>query len=297
MKKTICWLSAYLMMCFTMVTSACAQNESYKDLMVRVLKAGESGGMQNLKQMAPSFGNMATESVGKKHPEMNETQKTALATEFVEKYLQKQGYEDMAEAMMPCYEKYISIEDLKVYVEVVESEQYQSMSKRMAAATEKTTAGLMAGMMGIATGEIPEPITAVECTDSYRQCFKNYYAMSGGDKIIEQLMTSLSTLLQQGLQQAGGEDAEKKEMVAKLIDSMFNYLKDNFETFMLNTFIESGFTEEDLNYFAEITEKQMPVTNKTLVVMQELLGDMDSVMKFSQKIMGGFSTWLESQEF
>lgn len=287
-------MSVCLMVCLMAVNTAYAQNDEYKALMVRMMKAGESAG---LKHMTPTFVKMAIEAIGKKHTEMDDSQKTTLATELVEKYLTQQGLEDMAAVMMPYFEKNISLEDMKTHVEVAESERYQNMAKRMTAATEKTTTGLMTGMMKFVTGEIPEAITAAECTDSYQKAFKNYYALSGGDKIMDQLMTTLSTLLQQGLQQSGGEDAEKKEKLAGLIDKMFTYMKDNFETFMLNTFIEGDFTEDDLDYYTEISEKQMPVANKVLIVMQEMLGNMDNVMNFTKSLTNGFATWLEGQEY
>ena len=297
MKKVNLLMSVFLMVCLMAVNTAYAQNDEYKALMVRMMKAGESAGQTNLKHMTPTFVKMAIEAIGKKHAEMDDSQKTTLATELVEKYLTQQGFEDMAAVMMPYFEKNISLEDMKTHVEVAESERYQNMTKRMTAATEKTTTELMTGMMKFVTGEIPEAITAAECTDSYQKAFKNYYALSGGDKIMDQLMTTLSTLLQQGLQQSGGEDAEKKEKLAGLIDKMFTYMKDNFETFMLNTFIEGDFTEDDLDYYTEISEKHMPVANKVLIVMQEMLGNMDNVMNFTKSLTNGFATWLEGQEY
>lgn len=283
MKRMNYLLSVCLMVCLAVATNASAQNEQYKDLMMRMIKAGVTSNTASAENMKPAFIQMATEAVGKKHSEMNEAQKGALATELVERYMQKQAFEDMAVAMMPYFEKNISLENMKAYVEVAENERFQDVNKRMTAISETAAMELMPGIMAMAEGKTPETIAAVKCSDSYKKLFKNYYEKSSGDKIIDQLTTSISALMQQA------KDAEKG---AAMLNSMMNYLKNNFETIMLNGCIKGGITEDDLKYFVGITE--MPAYSGAMAAVQEMLGD---IMGFSMKLMNGFPTWLEGQEY
>lgn len=275
MKRMNYLLSVCLMVCLAVATNASAQNESYKDLMVRMIKAGVTSNTASAENMKPAFIQMATEAVGKKHSEMNEAQKGALATELVERYMQKQVFEDMAVAIMPYFEKNVSLENMKAYVEVAENERFQDVNKRMTAISETAAMELMPGFMAMAEGKTPETIAAAECSDSYKKLFKNYYEKSGCDIIIDQLTTSISALMQQ-------------TEGAAIFENMMNYMKSNFEAIMLNGCIKGGITEDDLKYLVGISE--MPAYSGAMAAVQEMLGD---IMGFDMKLMGGFSTWLE----
>lgn len=274
-------LSVCLMVCLAVATNASAQNESYKDLMVRMQKATNTTPLKNTK---PKFIKIATEAIGKKHTEMNETQKGALASELVEKYMQDRAFEDITEFMLPYFEKHISLEEMKAQVEIVESERYQNMTKRMALIMRNTTMNFTTGLKDIMEGKTPETITAMACTESYLKAFKDCYKKSGGDIIIGQLTASISNLMKQ---------AKNTEENSAIFSEAMNYLNNNFETIMLNIFIESGFTENDLNYVVETST----LTDKVMIAMQEMLGNINNIKIFNEKVTTGFSTWLESQEY
>lgn len=285
MKKTICWLGAYLMMCFTMVTSACAQNESYKELMVRMAKAGNSStnGM-SVDNMKTVYTMVATEAIGEKHADWTEEKKNAIAAELVEKYIQERAFEDMVGAMSPYFEKNMSVNELKEYVTVCENERFQELNRKITSLSQASSMTLLSGVMVMAQGKELQKLTPVACADSYKQAFKTYYDNSGTISVLDQLAASLST----AMKQSGGDEAQ----IAEIFNKMMTYMKNNLETVLLNSYVAGGISEEDLNYFAGIVA--MPVYKSVVKSTQDMMGD---IMGFSQNIMVGFATWLEGQEF
>ena len=123
MKKKL-WMSMCLLACLMVTNTMYAQNNDYKNLVAKRLKA-EMGVMasSSLNAMQRICLRKSVDAVKEKHPEMSETQRTILAAELVEKYSQEQVFVDMAEIVTPFYEKcQISIEELKAYEEVAGTE-------------------------------------------------------------------------------------------------------------------------------------------------------------------------------
>lgn len=285
MKKVNLFMNVCLIVCLMFVNNAYAQNDDYKVLMVRMMKAGAAGNGVNLENYAQSLIKVATEIIKQKHSEMSQNDKTALATQLVEMYMQEQIFDDVSAAMQGYFEKHVSLDEMKTYVGIAESERFQEVNKRMSALAQTVPIEIMPNLIVIAQGKTPGAITTVECTVTYKEKFNLYYEKSGSNQLINQMITSISAILQQ----TGSSDTEK---INTSLNQMMEYLKNNFRIIMLNGCIKENVTEEDLQYFIEVTEQ--PAYNGVMVATQEMLSD---IMNFGKKIIIYFATWLKEQNY
>lgn len=285
MKKVSLFMNVCLIVCLMLVNTAYAQNDDYQVLIVRMMKAGATGNGANLDNYAQPLIKVATEIVKQKHSEMSQNDKTALATQLVEIYMQEQIFDDMSVAMKGYFEKHVSLDEMKLYVGIAESERFQDVNKRMSAFTQTVPIEIMPNLIMIAQGKTPEAITAVECTVTYKEKFNIYYEKTGSNQIINQIITSVSAILHQ----TGDSNTEKNN---KILNPMMEYLKNNFRTMMLNGCIKGNVTEEDLQYFIEVT--QQPAYNGVMEATQEMVSD---IMNFGKKIITYFASWLKEQNY
>ena len=297
MKKKL-WMSMCLLACLMVTNTMYAQNNDYKNLVAKRLKA-EMGVMasSSLNAMQRICLRKSVDAVKEKHPEMSETQRTILAAELVEKYSQEQVFVDMAEIVTPFYEKcQISIEELKAYEEVAGTERYQNLMKKIGnLSSANVSQYLLEPIKNAAeSGTPPEAITPLECSDAYREAFKSVYDKSGMEQVLGQLISTISAGMEQQMQQVDANAAEE-EKAFKVMDFLLNYMKDNFEPLMQNLLIEAGVTEDDLIYYVNVLN--MPITSKMQAVIQELMGNTDNIMELGAKVENLFSVWLEGQEY
>lgn len=285
MRKLQMWVIG-LMACFMAANVANAQEKTYKEVMMRMMKAGNSStnGM-SVDKMKEIYPLVAAEIVKNKHPEWSEEKKNAKVTELVDKYVQERALDDMAEAMLPYFQRNVSQKDLEEYVTVCENPRFQEVNKQITALSESAAMGLMGNVMAIAQGQEPETITAAACPDSYKQAFQTYFDKSGTIGFMDQMTSALSA----SMPQAGGENAQKFE---EMFNKMMTYIKDSYEIVVLNSFVAAGVPEKDLNYMTGVVS--MPAYKDLLKSSQEMMGD---AMGFGQNIMMNFATWLEGQKF
>lgn len=279
MKKENLLMCVCLMICLITTNVASAQTNEYKAQIVRILKAGAIS--INLESYSQSVTIITAAAVRQKHSEMTQSEKTALTTKLVNKYMQEQMFDDMASVIQGHLEKHVSYENLKNYVKVIESERCQEINRRMLIVSETTQEEIMPNIIAIAQGLEPPIIIPTECSDTYRNTFDLYYNKSGSDQLMNQLTTSISVLIQK---------EKNTEQINSILIPMMEYIKKNFKTAMLNGCIKEGIIEEDMRYFIENTE--LPAYKGIMTATQEMLSDIEL---FGKKIVTGFTTWLRTQ--
>lgn len=195
-------------------------------------------GTQNIdpQQAAQGFAQIALQQ----YPDLNE----ASAQQITERYFKTQFATDMASIMEPIYRKHVTEEDMQSYIADATStagkrsfEHAGQMAKNQQNIIQPC---LINAITAIAQGQTPAPITInPTLPDSYKTKYKQYYDITGVDKIITTLKESIIGSMSQ---QAGNTEEGRK-----LVDGIMTYIQNNLYPLILNTSADY-LTEADLEF-------------------------------------------------
>ena len=262
MKKVKC-LNVCLILCLLLLgNTSCTGQESYHDVIKQLLKYGSLSNGMSMENMRPLFESQTEQVLS----DLTGEEKKAKIKELVDAYCEGPLFEDMATLMQPHFEKHVSLADLKDYADVAATAQFQEVNTRANSAGEMAGANLMTGIMAFASGNTPEAIKPIECSDNYKKLFADYYEASDSDGVLDQMVTAMSQAMQ---------TEAMDEQAITLFNKMMDYMKANFHTAMLNSFVSGGVSEDDLDYFSEIIK--MPAYSGVLSATKDMLTDVQGL--------------------
>ena len=234
-------------------------------------------------EACPSAMNRTPETMGTALKQMNAGVITNYDPEksdqLVEKYLNEKFYDQMTEAMLPYLEKNITVDDLKYLTEQMLTpagkvfQEHQTILNAKANQFEKM--GQDAAMKVVA-GETPTPIQPVECPESYKQLFDQYYAESKLTDAMKPFFDSMAGTLLNESQKA-------------VMEKMKNYFTDNLPICYLNASY-GIMTEDDLRFGTQLYK-----TDAWKNEMKAMKGAMSHAQELGMSVVMGYLGWLKTQ--
>lgn len=258
MKQKHYWLGLCLIVSLGIIYSACSPKDSYKELIVRMINARGGADILNIQKNYELFKMLANIAVNEKYPTLLKAEQDKKASLLVEKYLEK-----YVEKIQPYIEKNISSTELKAYVEAIENEDYSAIKDKLSQTTSRAF------------------LNNVECSDSYKKTFKEYFEKSG----ISTTLNHFAGILERNNQRNSG--------AISIAINMLNGLgTEGIELLIRNYTVLCKITEEDMRKLIKIYEK--PAYNGTMKATLEILEDPTIIDMASPDY---FSKWVKEQEF
>lgn len=211
----------------------------------------------------------------------------STAAMLAKKYNDEQATQDLASIVAPAYKKHLSIDDLKEFNKLINSDKklYETGNKlgskeiitEMSATLSQS---IMSSMMKIAQGEKPEQtLTAEEKQDKLYLAVENYCKSCG----INEMITSG---FGQGLANMAGNEQQTKIML-----DCIEYITQEIPSYYYKS-AKGKVTVEELEYVTKFYKT--PLGQK---LVAGTVDTMSNPMLLGQELMTKISEWLDKQEF
>ena len=244
MKRRFVFLVFMVSLCVSM---SYAQTESYRNLVREWLETGVGGNSVTpdmLKSIYVATNKTLLDSIDITK-NLAEEKKQKLAEDIAARYVKEQMTTDLADMFASMWKDQVTEEQLKEIVEMTRTERAKTaiahMNGMMGNMQQDVVNMIVPMITSIMLGTESEPVKPVECSESYKQAFRNYYEQSGSDKLLETLENTI--------QSSGSQDNAEMQ---KAFKSVMDYMRDNMEVWMRNMMV-GKVTEDDLKYWTEMT--------------------------------------------
>lgn len=244
MKRRFVFLVFMVSLCVSM---SYAQTESYRNLVREWLETGVGGNSVTpdmLKSIYVATNKTLLDSIDITK-NLAEEKKQKLAEDIAARYVKEQMTTDLADMFASMWKDQVTEEQLKEIVEMTRTERAKTaiahMNGMMGNMQQDVVNMIVPMITSIMLGTESEPVKPVECSESYKQAFRNYYEQSGSDKLFETLENTI--------QSSGSQDNAEMQ---KAFKSVMDYMRDNMEVWMRNMMV-GKVTEDDLKYWTEMT--------------------------------------------
>ena len=281
MKRRFVFLVFMVSLCVSM---SYAQTESYRNLVREWLETGV-GGNSVTPEMLKSIYVVANKTLIDSidiTKDLAEEKKQKLAEDIAAKYVKEQMTADLADIFASMWKDQVTEEQLKEIVEMTRTERAKTaiahMNGMMGNMQQDVVNMIVPMITSIMLGTESEPVKPVECSESYKQAFRNYYEQSGSDKLLETLENTI--------QSSGSQDNAEMQ---KAFKSVMDYMRDNMEVWMRNMMV-GKVTEDDLKYWTEMTT--LPGYQGMMSSLQEKV--VSDPMSFATLLVEKYGEWIEA---
>lgn len=281
MKRRFVFLVFMVSLCVSM---SYAQTESYRNLVREWLETGVGGNSVTpdmLKSIYVATNKTLLDSIDITK-NLAEEKKQKLAEDIAAKYVKEQMTADLADMFASMWKDQVTEEQLKEIVEMTRTERAKTaiahMNGMMGNMQQDVVNMIVPMITSIMLGTESEPVKPVECSESYKQAFRNYYEQSGSDKLLETLENTI--------QSSGSQDNAEMQ---KAFKSVMDYMRDNMEVWMRNMMV-GKVTEDDLKYWTEMTT--LPGYQGMMSSLQEKV--VSDPMSFATLLVEKYGEWMEA---
>lgn len=269
------------------LTTAMAQNDAYTKELCNYFNtgwgnsAGQELGTEAYTEIFTALLNAKADKV-QTPAEINST-----AAMLAKKYNDEQATQDIAAIVAPIYKKHLTIDDLKEFNKLINSDKklYDAGNKlgSKEIISEMTTAlsqSIMSSMMKIAQGEKPELLlTAEEKQDKLYLAVEDYCKSCGISKMI-------TGSFGQALANMAGNEQQTKIMM-----DCIEYVTQEIPSFYYKS-AKGKVTEEEFKYVTKFYKT--PLGQKLVAGTVDV---MSNPMLLGEELMTKISEWLDKQEF
>lgn len=280
MKRRFVFLVFMVSLCVSM---SYAQTESYRNLVREWLETGVGGNSVTpdmLKSIYVATNKTLLDSIDITK-NLAEEKKQKLAEDIAARYVKEQMTTDLADMFASMWKDQVTEEQLKEIVEMTRTERAKTaiahMNGMMRNMQQDVVNMIVPMITSIMLGTESEPVKPVECSESYKQAFRNYYEQSGSDKLLETLENTI--------QSSGSQDNAEMQ---KAFKSVMDYMRDNMEVWMRNMMV-GKVTEDDLKYWTEMTT--LPGYKGIMSSLQEKV--VSDPMSFATLLVEKYGEWIE----
>lgn len=281
MKRRFVFLVFMVSLCVSM---SYAQTESYRNLVREWLETGVGGNSVTpdmLKSIYVVTNKTLIDSIDITK-NLAEEKKQKLAEDIAAKYVKEQMTADLADIFASMWKDQVTEEQLKEIVEMTRTERAKTaiahLNGMMGNMQQDVVNMIVPMITSIMLGTESEPVKPVECSESYKQAFRNYYEQSGSDKLLETLENTI--------QSSGSQDNAEMQ---KAFKSVMDYMRDNMEVWMRNMMV-GKVTEDDLKYWTEMTT--LPGYQGMMSSLQEKV--VADPMSFATLLVEKYGEWIEA---
>lgn len=230
----------------------------------------------------PSVSNMNPETMRSALELMNagimKNFEEAKSKELVDKYLKGSFMDDMVDALLPFMEEKLNVNEVKELTAIMQTERGKSYQEHSAKVNENMGKFQQMGVeiaQKVIGGEEPTAVQPIDCPDSYKQLFEQYYKASGQEGLLKSMFEGLNDSM---------TDEQKPKM-----EKVMNYLSSNLCTMLLNESYGS-LTEDDMRFGIELG--QTPAWQNQMEAVSSIMSNAQEV---GMSIVMKYLTWLQDQ--
>lgn len=111
---------------------------------------------------------------------LTDGQKEELAAKLTDRFLKEEYPKMLVDLIRPYYEKEMSLDMLKEYVERLRDEKVRTALQRSNQISKSIGQNkeFLEAVFAITSGKTPVPLSAKPCSDSYKEVFSSYYKLA-----------------------------------------------------------------------------------------------------------------------
>ena len=205
---------------------------------------------------------------------------SAESERLVKKYVKEKFMDDLIESIIPYLENNVSVAELNELTAAMLTPQGKNFQEHQTIVNSKTNEFETLGANiaeAVMSGEETKNIQPIECPNSYKKLFEEYYAESGLSESVLPMLDVYAKL--------GDTTPSQKEAFEK----MKHYFADNLPTIYLNASY-GVFTEDDLKFGIKLY-RSTAWKNE----MKAVKDMMTHVQEFGMNFLMSYLLWLNEQ--
>lgn len=201
----------------------------------------------------------------------------AKSKELVDKYIKGPYLDDLAEAMLPFFEDKLNVKEMNELTTILQTERGKAYLEHSMKINNIINLEPLRKEIAnkVVRGEELTPIQPIDCPNSYKKLFQQYYEKSGQEEIVKSMFDSL--------------DDSMTDELKPIIGKCYNYLLNNIPTIMLNDSY-GILTEDDMRFAIELSK------NQAWPKYQKAISDLvSSIQELYLSILMNYTVWLQDQ--